>query len=165
LVPATAKRQRAEGRAKYKSAYMIEPFPGDQIECMWRYLSAPEDPNPASLLQIDSYGCQVNAVAPDATPVPQRSSVMKLQYQAYWNLASQDAQNLAWIRDFYTGMYGEAGPTPDGTVDGCYVNYPDTDLGDWQYLYYKENYPRLQRAKARWVPHNVFHHKQTPEPA
>jgi hypothetical protein len=60
-------------------------------------------------------------------------------------------------------MYGERGPLPDGTVDGSYVNFPDTDLKDWQRLYYKDNYPRLQQVKECWDPLNVFRHAQSIE--
>jgi len=148
---------------KYKSAYMIDPFPDDQIEVMWKYLTKPECPNPRSLLQIDSYGCQVNALAPDATAVAQRSSIMKLQFQAYWREPSEEASNLAWIREFYKEMYGPNGPVPGPVMDGCYVNYPDIDLHDWQYLYYKENYRALQAAKKRWDPNNVFNYSQSIE--
>jgi len=152
-------------RGKYKSAYMIEPFPEAQVEAMWEHLAEPLNPNPQALLQVDSYGCQVNAVAPDATAVPQRSSIMKLQYQTYWTDPADDAQNLDWIRGFYDAMYGGRGPYPDGTVDGCYVNYPDVDLDDWQYLYYQDGYPRLREVKARWDPLDVFRHQQSIEPA
>jgi FAD/FMN-containing dehydrogenase len=152
-------------RGKYKSAYMITAFPEHQIDVMWQFLTDNHrHVPPQALLQVDSYGCQVNAVAPDATAVPQRSSVMKLQYQAYWTDPATDAANLTWIRDFYTAMYGERGPAPDGTVDGCYVNYPDVELHDWQYLYYKDNYPRLQAVKGHWDPHNIFRHRQSIEP-
>jgi FAD/FMN-containing dehydrogenase len=48
-------------------------------------------------------------------------------------------------------------------MDGCYVNYPDVDLHNWQYLYYKENYPALQAAKKRWDPNNVFNYSQSIE--
>jgi FAD/FMN-containing dehydrogenase len=150
-------------RGKYKSAYMIEPFPPEQVDTIWRFLTAAANPNPSALLQVDSYGCQVNAVDPAATAVPQRSSIMKLQYQTYWNDPAEDDANLSWIRDFYTAMYGPRGPVPDGTMDGCYVNYPDDDLLDWQHLYYKDNYARLQQAKATWDPGNVFNHRQSIE--
>jgi FAD/FMN-containing dehydrogenase len=153
----------ANQRGKYKSAYMIEPFPPEQIDVMWEHLTNVENPNPQALLQIDSYGCQVNAVKPEATAVPQRSSIMKLQYQTYWTNPDDDPINLEWIRDFYTAMYGEKGPYPDGTFDGCYVNYPDTDLINWQYLYYKESYPQLQAVKQRWDALNIFNHKQSIE--
>jgi FAD/FMN-containing dehydrogenase len=152
-------------RGKYKSAYMVEPFPDHKVEAMWRHLWKPKHPNPRALVQVDSYGCQVNAVAPDTTAIPQRSSIMKLQFQTYWTSRRQDQQNLDWIGAIYEDMYGPRGPYPDGTVDGCYVNYPDVDLEDWQYLYYKEGYARLRQVKARWDPHDVFHHKQSIEPA
>ena len=60
--------------------------------------------------------------------MPQRSSIMKLQYQTYWTQESDDDANLDWIRGFYDAMYGPDGPLPDGVMDGCYVNYPDVDL-------------------------------------
>jgi FAD/FMN-containing dehydrogenase len=150
-------------RGKYKSAYMLDAFPERQIDVMWRHLGEPIDPNPRSLLQVDSYGCQVNAVAPDASAIPQRSSIMKLQYQAYWLTPEEDKQNLAWIREFYGDMYGPLGPVPDSVMDGCYVNYPDVDLENWQKLYYKQSYARLQRVKQRWDPGDVFNHLQSIE--
>ena len=49
-------------------------------------------------------------MASDATAVPQRSSIMKLQYQTYWADRSGDEPNLDWIREFYEAMYGAGGP-------------------------------------------------------
>jgi hypothetical protein len=147
-------------RGKYKSAYMKKAFPPEQVDTMWRYLTD-DFTNPQALLQVDSYGCAVNAVASDATPVPQRSSIMKLQYQTYWTDEEDSPANLDWIGAFYTDMYGAAGPVPDEVMDGCYVNYPDVDLEDWQGLYYLGLYPRLQQVKARWDPHDIFNHAQS----
>ncbi|GAA2236294.1 BBE domain-containing protein [Kitasatospora cystarginea] len=139
---------------KYKSAYMTAGFTEHQIDAIYRNLTDPGYRNPDALLQVDSYGGRVNDVPRDATAVPQRSSVMKLQYQAYWTWGSdvtgdqvrdyQDAQpesenvHLRWIRRFYQDVYsptngvpaspGEVFPTSN--TDGCYVNYPDVDLSD-----------------------------------
>jgi FAD/FMN-containing dehydrogenase len=148
-------------RGKYKSAYMNRPFPEAQIATMWQFLTADGFDNSQALLQVDSYGCAINAVAPEESAVPQRRSIMKLQYQTYWTDPADTDKNLAWIRGFYEAMYGARGPVPDGIMDGCYVNYPDVDLEGWQHLYYQANYPRLQRVKAAWDPRDVFNHKQS----
>lgn len=73
------------------------------------------------------------------------------------------------MRPFYRDLFAETGgvPVPGEAYDGAFINHPDTDLTDlrlntsgvpWHSLYYKENYPRLQRVKARWDPRNVFRH-------
>ena len=150
-------------RGKYKSAYMIAPFPPEQITAIYAALTDPHYVNPQALLQVDSYGCQVNARKPSATAVAQRSSIMKLQYQTYWTDPADDDINLAWIRRFYKSVYASTGgtPIPNRVTDGCYVNYPDVDLRNWPRLYYKQNYRPLQRVKARWDPTNTFHYSQS----
>jgi FAD/FMN-containing dehydrogenase len=151
-------------RGKYKSAYMNKPFPAAQIGAMWEYLrEKPNEKAAQALLQVDSYGCKVNQVEPEKTAVAQRSSILKLQFQTYWVDWEEDEANLAWIRGFYDAMYGEGGPHPDGTMDGCFINYPDVDLEDWQYLYYKDNYQRLREAKSAADPLDVFRHAQSIE--
>ncbi len=147
-------------RSKYKSAYMRQPFPDDQIATMYEYLTNPKHPNPNGLIQVEPYGGQINAVDPAATAIAQRSSIMLLQYQTYWTDPADDEVNLEWLRSFYTAMYGENGPMPDDVMDGCYINYCDVDLKNWPVLYYKENYPRLQRVKAQWDPLDIFNHQQ-----
>jgi hexose oxidase len=171
-------------KGKYKSAYMRKDFTADQVATIYDFLTqsrvtplgAPVDLS-QSLLQVDSYGGAINLVAPEATAIPQRSSIFKLQYQTYWQDELDGASDngdghLAWIRDFYTAMYESSGGLPDperdptGNVDGCYVNYPDVDLNDAGLatalrLYYGVNLPRLQQTKKIWDPRNYFHHAQS----
>lgn len=187
---------------KYKSAYHTKAFTDDQIDTIHRHLTDPGYSNPDALLQVDSYGGMVNDVDPEATAVPQRSSVMKLQYQTYWTWdkdadtngvydyrdAEKDTgiadRHLRWIREFYHDVYRLTGGVPavadpslpaslSAGTDGCYVNYPDVDLDNdslntsgqrAHQLYYKTNYTRLQQAKQRWDPHNVFRHAQSVKP-
>ena len=152
-------------RGKYKSAYMRKRFPDDQVRAIHRHLSdTGRYANPDALLQVDSYGGQVNAVGESDTAVSHRSSTMKLQYQTYWTDPAEDRTHIEWLRRFYRDVYRRcrnSEPTPDGVVDGCYVNYPDVDLIDWPRLYYKQNYRRLRRAKLQWDPNDVFHHSQS----
>jgi hexose oxidase len=171
-------------KGKYKSAYMRKGFTADQVSTIYDFLTqsrvtplgAPVDLS-QSLLQVDTYGGAVNIVAPTATAMPHRSSILKLQYQTYWQdefdgPSDNGDGHLAWIRDFYAAMYSSTGGLPDplldatDTVDGCYISYPDVDLNDAGLatalrLYYGVNRPRLQQTKEIWDPHNYFHHAQS----
>ena len=147
---------------------MKAPFPEQQIQAIYAALTDENYNNPQALLQIDSYGCRVNAVPPHATAVPQRSSIMKLQYQTYWPYAGDDEYNLHWINTFYANVYSATGgvPVSNRITDGCFINYPDVDLpASWPTLYYKGSYRALQVVKAQWDPRNVFHHAQSIVPA
>lgn len=162
-------------RSAYKSAYLRRNFTDDQIATLYRYLSAPDYPNPNTMVALISFGCQINTVAPDATALAQRDTIMKLCYQTFWTDEQDDDFNLGWNRGVFEGMFATTGgaPIPDTATDGCYINYPDNDMADparnrsgvpWHTMYYKGNYPRLQQVKRRWDPTNFFRHPMSIEP-
>lgn len=180
---------------KYKSAYMRKGFTPTMVSAIFEGLTTvPEGYDAAemaqSLISIDSYGCAINVPASTDTPIPQRSSLMKLQYQTYWNNDSrigqgdlaQEAAHLKWIDDMYAATYSATGGFPDprkdedGIVDGCYYNYPDIKLGvngeadpgidNAMYLYFKDNYQssspfNLQSVKRKWNPEDWFKGSQS----
>ncbi|MEV6912003.1 BBE domain-containing protein [Amycolatopsis sp. NPDC051071] len=154
-------------RLRAKSGYLRAGFTANQIRAIYRQLAAPHD---GSLLNgsvgLASYGGRINAVDPAATAFATRDAVIKLTYVSAWDDPAKDAIHDAWIREFYRNVYAETGGVPDPR-DGAYINYPDNDLADpaintsgipWSTLYYKGNYPRLQKIKARWDPRDVFNH-------
>ncbi|MEU8510613.1 FAD-binding protein [Kitasatospora sp. NPDC048722] len=155
-------------RYKGKAAYLKRSFTDAQLSTIYRHLKNGTG-TPACGMLLIGYGGQVRAVEPGATAVAQRDVVMKAVFHSIWADASDDGANLTWLRELYREVYGDTGgvPVPGEVSDGSYINYPDVDLADpawntsgvpWHTLYYKENYPRLQRVKARWDPLDVFHH-------
>ncbi|KGI82922.1 FAD-linked oxidase [Actinopolyspora erythraea] len=159
-------------RAEHKSAYGRHRVPASRASVLYDHLTARTPNNPNSMLVVMSYGGAINGVGTSETASVQRDSHYKLLYQAFWQHEAEDEDNIAWVRSLYEHTYADSGgvPVPDEFSDGCYVNYPDADLHDerhnrsgkrWHDLYYKDNYPRLQRAKARWDPSDVFRHPQS----
>ena len=67
----------------------------------------------SGILAVDSYGGAVNKPGTRRRPtsIPQRASVLKLQFQSYWQNPKDDAGRLKWMRDFYTDLY--SGPDAD----------------------------------------------------
>ena len=116
-----------------------------------------------------TYGGKTNTLAPDATASAQRESILTMSCSSGWSDPRNEAKSLEWVRQFYQAIFSETGgvPVPNEFTNGALINHPDVDLADpqwntsgvpWSTLYYKDNYPRLQKIKARWDPLNIFHH-------
>ncbi|WP_309107916.1 FAD-binding protein [Arthrobacter sp.] len=156
-------------RGAHKSAYLNTRFTDDQIAVLFRQMSRADFTNPNTMLVLFSFGGQVNAVSPEATANVQRRSAFKLCLQTFWPDPADDDFYLGWERETFEGMFAATGgvPVPGDQLDGCYINYPDVDMADpgrnrsgvgWPTLYFRGNYPRLQKAKAEWDPTNFFTH-------
>lgn len=163
-------------RAIHKSAYMQKNFTDHQIAALYKGMTRPDFTNPDTMLVLFSFGGQVNAVDPAATANAQRGSVFKMCFQTFWLDEQDDDFYLEWIRGIYGDFFAESDGVPviNDRTDGCYVNYCDTDMADptynqsgvpWHTLYYKDNYPRLQRVKKRYDPTNFFRHPLSIQPA
>ncbi|WP_243762427.1 FAD-binding oxidoreductase [Streptomyces sp. Tu 3180] len=159
-------------RQEYKSSYMRAAFPARQLAALYKHLTRTDVTLPGASITLSSYGGEVNRVAPEATGYPHRESFFKMMWMSLWNDEAEDSAYIAWNRECYAEVYADTGgvPVPNGVTDGCYVNYPDNDLNDpkyntsstpWHALYYKDNYPRLQRVKKKYDPKDFFRHAQS----
>jgi len=169
-----------EMRAKYKSSYMKRNFTAAEIACYYKHLTRmiPGVDLSRSTVSVDSYGGFTNRKEMvDETAIPQRASVMKLQFLTYWTRPQEDAGHIQWQSDFYKDLYSgpdadpnhKGTPYPNDRYEGCYINYPDKDMLDysfWPQLYYGDQglYPFLQEVKRRYDPNNIFHHSMSVRP-
>jgi aclacinomycin oxidase len=155
--------------AKVKDALVKKRFTDRQIGVAYDYLTRTDHDVMGGMWGLATYGGRINTVARDATASAQRDSILDIACTTGWLDPREEAKNLAWVRAFYRELFADTGgvPVPSDAYGGAFINHPDTDLADltlntsgvpWHTLYYQENYPRLQRIKARWDPRNVFHH-------
>ncbi|GLW08190.1 FAD-linked oxidase [Microtetraspora sp. NBRC 13810] len=156
------------GRYKGKSAYLRSRFTDEQAGIAFDHLTA-GGAAAGGMLWLLSYGGRVNSVAPTATATVERRSILKVIHLATWDETQDGTAHLEWVRGFHSRTFAGTGgvPVPGGNCGGAYINYPDIDHADpawntsgvpWSTIYYADNYPRLQRVKARWDPRNVFRH-------
>jgi hypothetical protein len=162
-------------RGKYKSCYMKQNFTTAELKRMYAWLTRDiPDVNTGCVIAVDSYGGAANQRhLAHETSVPQRSSVMKLQFQMYWQKPEEDAARLKYFDEMYTDIYsanvqGKHAGTPfeGANYEGCYINYPDVDMARydfWPQLYYGTGdlYPFLKKVKRKYDPHNVFHNSMS----
>jgi aclacinomycin oxidase len=155
--------------AKVKDALLKRRFTDGQIGVAYDYLTSADHDVMGGMLGLASYGGAINRVAPDATASAQRDAILDIACNTGWMDPRDEAKNLAWVRAFYRDLFADTGgvPVPGDAYAGAFINHPDADLADptlntsgvpWHALYYQDNYPRLQRIKARWDPRDIFRH-------
>ena len=155
--------------AKVKDALLRKRLSDRQIRVTYDYLTRTDHDVMGGMLGFATYGGRINTVAPDATASTQRDAILDIACNVGWLDPNEEANNLNWVRAFYRDLFADTGgvPVPGDAYDGAFINHPDTDLADsalntsgvpWYTLYYKDNYPRLQRIKAQYDPRDVFRH-------
>jgi aclacinomycin oxidase len=160
---------------KVKDALLRKRFTDRQIGVAYDYLTRTDYDVGGGVLGLATYGGRVNTVAADATASAQRGSILDTACNAGWLDPKDEATHIKWVRAFYRELFADTGgvPAPGSAYDGALINHPDTDLADqalntsgvpWYTLYYKNNYPRLQKVKAKYDPRNVFHHALSVRP-
>ncbi len=156
-------------RVKAKDALLKKPLNDRQVGVAYEHLTRTDFDVMGGMLGLATYGGRINTVASDATASAQRSSILDCACNTGWLDPGEEKTNLSWVRGLYRDLFSETGgvPVPGEAAEGALINHPDTDLADpslntsgvpWHAFYYKDNYSRLQRIKARWDPRNVFRH-------
>jgi FAD/FMN-containing dehydrogenase len=143
---------------KYKSSYIAGNFVLNESTAMAEFLTGTQVNNAVpvgadlsqTLIQIDSYGAQINAMDTDLTPlntaIAARNSILKTQYQTYWknyedtsDPTTRETDIVTWFNAGYNNIHAQAQPlksAPDNgyplwgeKFQGCYFNYPDRQIG------------------------------------
>jgi FAD/FMN-containing dehydrogenase len=115
-------------------------------------------PSPLSSILFFPIHGAATRVAPDATAYPHRGGIHMGIY-SLWNDTSQNAPNVAWVRETWKAIQ----PFARG---GVYVNELGEDDGDERVQQaYMGNYKRLAAIKATYDPANLFQLNANIKPA
>lgn len=154
---------------KGTDAMLKKPLTDEQLGVVHEYMTRTDFNVMGGIFGLATYGGRVNEASPDATASAQRSSIFDMACSVGWIDPREEAESVRWVREFYRDLFADTGgvPAPGGRYDGTFINHPDVDLTDaawnksgvpWHTLYFRDNYARLQRVKARWDPRDIFHH-------
>ncbi|KZV58284.1 reticuline oxidase-like protein-like [Dorcoceras hygrometricum] len=152
---------------KAKSDFIKEPIPETGIEGLWKRILE-ED---SALIIWNPYGGMMSKISESEIPFPHRKGVLfMIQYLTIWNddKPESEAKHMDWITKLYNYMASYASMFPRE----AYVNYRDLDLGvnncsssitsiSWGTKYFKDNFHRLLKVKAKVDPDNFFRHEQS----
>ncbi|KAK0242942.1 glucooligosaccharide oxidase [Armillaria nabsnona] len=109
-------------------------------------------------MQAELYGggnSAINAIPVDSTSFATRSALFTIQFYAatFNNTPPYPDDGFAFLDRLVSNITTAMHP---GWDYGAYVNYPDDRLRDWQHLYYKSHYRRLETMKKQYDPTGVF---------
>lgn len=106
----------------------------------------------SSIQSFFGWGGAVADVAPDATAFAHRSDLWLVAFDTSWSLDEDESHVstlLQWQNDLWEEVRGF-------TSDRSYVNFIDPLLEDPMPYYYGSALDRLQQAKAKYDPDNIF---------
>lgn len=144
------------GRQGYWKADFLTELSDEAIEVNTRF--GGKMPNPSSIVHIYSVNGAIQDVAPTATAYHHRDANFVWVVLMTDDDPTRMPEHIAYARDYFNALH----PYSAG---GAYVNFMMDEGGDRVKATYRENYPRLQRIKAKVDPHNRFRINQNIAPA
>nr|KYP49624.1 Reticuline oxidase-like protein [Cajanus cajan] len=159
---------------KAKSDYVRDPIPVVGLQGLWSLFY--EDEALAAFIQFTPYGGKMDEISESEIPFPHRSgNIFHIHHLVRWQEEGDEAaqRHVEWIRRVYTYMEAYVSKSPRA----AYVNYRDLDIGVnndgytsysqasiWGLKYFKNNFNRLARVKAKVDPLNFFRNEQSIPP-
>ena len=126
-----------------KSEFFRGPLGADAIAALVDHAR-----DPRATLDLSPWGGAYNRVAPDATAFPHRAERFLLKHEVAVGPGQAGA-----AREWLARSWQIAHPFGTG---GAYVNFPDTDLDEWDVAYHGPNRERLMRVKAEYDPDGLL---------
>ncbi len=104
-------------------------------------------------ISLYGLGGKVSDVNKYDTAFYYRNSRYILGIQSVWEDNSFKAINTRWVEDNFRYIYA--------ITRGSYVNFPYSELWDYEEDYYGENKYRLKQIKRKYDPYNIFNFPQS----
>ena len=143
------------GSRNYWKSHDFTELEDGALDTMVEY--AEQLPTDQCEIFIAHLGGAVNRVPSHATAYPHRDVEFVLNVHTRWEEPEQDAECIAWARDFFKA-------TAPYATGGVYVNFMPYDEEERVKSAYGENYERLQELKAKYDPDNLFRLNQNVKP-
>ena len=144
------------GRRYYTKSGYFKSLNDTCIERMVQALATV--PSPATQIELAYLGGAAGRVGAAETAFGDRGSPFVVNLLANWTDASEDAANVAWIRNLFRELRPSMSP-------GVYVNFMSGDEEDRVPEAYRERWDRLVQIKSHYDPNNCFRLNQNIRPA
>ena len=143
------------GRRYYTKSGYFKSLDDSSIEQMVQALD--DVPSPDTQIELAYLGGAAGRVAAEETAFGDRSSPFVINLLANWSEPSDDAANIAWIRNLFKALRPSMTP-------GVYVNFMSGDEDDRVPEAYRERWDRLVEVKSHYDPNNFFRLNQNIPP-
>jgi len=147
------------GLRHYWKSHFVDSLADDLIDgIVDHYVARPPDGGDVVLIE-PMHGAALR-VPPDATAFSHRQKCFNVSALAVWDDPAADADHIAWSRR-------TAAAVEEHSKGGGYLNYgaPDEPVERVRAAYGASNFERLQQAKRRYDPHNLFRFNHNIPPA
>ena len=114
-------------------------------------------PSPMIQIELAYLGGAAQQVAADETAFGDRSSPFVINILGKWSEASEDADNIAWIRTLFQTLR-------PAMVPGVHINFMSGDEAGRVPEAYREHWERLVIVKSKYDPKNLLHLNQNIPP-